>query len=97
MTQLMDDRERSALVMLENLLGVFRSVPHFPEANQICMNTLEGCVAPERADKNFIDSSPNPVQFTLKKTGQIDSYSINLTTINFSDDSMYLLLTFEGN
>ena len=54
-------------------------------------------MAPERADKNFIDSSPNQVQFTLKKTGQIDSYSINLTTINFSDDSMYLLLTFEGN
>ena len=97
MTQVMDDRERSALVMLENLLGVFWSVPHFPEANQICMNTLVDCVAPARADKNFIVSSPNQFRFTLKKTGQIDSYSRNLTTINFSDDSMYLLLTFEGN
>ena len=44
-------------------------------------------VAPARADKSFIDSSP----------GQIDSYSRNLTTINFSDVSLYLLLTFDGN
>ena len=64
------------------------------------MNTLvltAWYVAPASADKNFIDSSPNQVRFTLKKTGQIDSYSRNLTTINFSDVSMYLLLTFDGN
>ena len=59
--------------------------------------TLVDCVAPARADKNFIDSSLNQVRFTLKKTGQIDSYSRNLTTINFSDVSLYLLLTFDGN
>ena len=95
--KLIDDRERSALVMLENLPGVFRSVPHFPEANQICMNTRVDCVAPARADKSFHRLKPNQVRFTLKKTGQIDSYSRNLTTINFSNVSMYLLLTFEGN
>ena len=61
------------------------------------MNTLVDCVASARADKNFIDSSPNQVRFTLKKTGQIDSYSRNLTTINFSDVSLYLLLTFDGS
>ena len=83
--------------MLENLLGVFRSVPHFPEANQICMNTLVDCVASAHADRNFIDSSPNQVRFTLKKKGQIDSYLRNLTTINFNHVSTYLLLTFEGN
>ena len=47
------------------------------------MNTLLDCVAPARADKNFNDSSPSQVRFTLKKKGQIDSYSRNLTTINF--------------
>ena len=52
--KLIDDRERSALVMLENLPGVFRSVPHFPEANQICMNTRVDCVAPTKVS---IDSS----------------------------------------
>ena len=63
--KLIDDRERSALVMLENLPGVFRSVPHFPEANQICMNTRVDCVAPARADKSFhrLKSESSPIHF----------------------------------
>ena len=75
----------------------FHIFPKQIKFSKICMNTLVDCMAPARADKNFIDSSPNQVRFTLQKTGQIDSYSRNLTTINFSDVSMYLLLTFEGN
>ena len=57
-----ENQKTSALVMLENLLGVF---PHFSEANQNSMNTLLDCAAPARAHKNFIDRSPNQVRFTL--------------------------------
>ena len=63
--KLIDDRERSALIMWENLPGVFSSVPRFPEANQICMNTLVDCVAPARADKSFhrLKSESSPIHF----------------------------------
>ena len=64
-----ENQKTSALVMLENLLGVFLICSTlfrlFSEANQICMNTLLDCAAPARADKNFIDRSPNQVRFTL--------------------------------
>ena len=60
-----ENQKTSALVMLENLLGVFLICPTLSQANQICMNTLPDCAAPARTDKNFIDRSPNQVRFTL--------------------------------
>ena len=56
-----ENQKTSALVMLENLLGVFLICSTLSEANQICMNTLLDCAAPARADKNFIDRSPSPI------------------------------------
>ena len=56
--------------MLENLPGVFWSVPHFPEANQICINTLVDCEAPARADKSFhrLKSELSPIHFEENET-----------------------------
>ena len=87
-----ENQKTSALVMLENLLGVW-SVPHFSEANQICMNTLLDCAAPDALTK----ISSTEVRIKSDSPWQIESYSRNLMTINFSDVSMYLLLTLEGN
>ena len=63
--KLIDDRERSALVMLENLPGVSDRFHNFPKANQICMNTRVDCVAPARADKSFhrLKSESSPIHF----------------------------------
>ena len=56
-----ENQKTSALVMLENLLGVvlIRSTLFRSKSN------LLDCAAPARADKNFIDRSPNQVRFTL--------------------------------
>ena len=85
-----ENQKTSALVMLENLLSVF---PHFSEANQICMNTLLD-VWRQRA---LTKISSTEVRIKSNSPWQIESYSRNLMTINFSDVSTYLLLTLEGN
>ena len=60
-----ENQKTSALVMLENLLGVFLICSTLFRSKSKCMNTLLDCAAPARANKNVIDRSPNQVLFTL--------------------------------
>ena len=59
------NQKTSALVMLENLLGVFLICSTLFRSKSNLHETLLDFAAPARADKNFIDRSPNQVRFTL--------------------------------